>query len=88
MSYLSDRDIEIHNECKKHSLCFGCPVNPYECFHFRRPPCSIVFRLCPECGRAYTDAPAISRRSGGNEICPECGMREALEDWKQENDNC
>ena len=41
---------------------------------------------CPVCGRTYTDRPAISRRGEGKEICPECGMKEALEDWEDEGD--
>ena len=36
-------------------------------------------RLCPECGKLYTDAPAISRKDNTSEICPECGTKEALE---------
>ena len=34
---------------------------------------------CPICGCEYTDAPAISRTDGVTEICPECGIRQALE---------
>lgn len=47
-----------------------------------------IKRTCPVCGRTYTDPPAISRRSEHKEICPECGTREAIEDWNQEHDNC
>ena len=36
--------------------------------------------ICPKCGRYYNDHPAISRRNNATEICPECGLREALED--------
>lgn len=35
-------------------------------------------RICPVCGRSYTDPPALSRRDDKTDICPECGMREAL----------
>ena len=35
-------------------------------------------RKCPVCGRAYTDHPALSRRDNETEICPDCGVREAL----------
>lgn len=35
-------------------------------------------RICPVCGRSYTDPPALSRRDNKTDICPECGMREAL----------
>lgn len=36
-------------------------------------------RVCPKCGKEYTDAPALSRKDN-TDICPECGTREALED--------
>ena len=35
-------------------------------------------RICPKCGKKYEDHPAISRTDDKTEICPECGMREAL----------
>jgi len=38
-------------------------------------------RVCPVCGETYTGYPAISRRDNLTEICPDCGTREALEDW-------
>lgn len=37
-------------------------------------------RICPSCGKEYTDEPAVSRKDG-SEICPECGEEEALDDW-------
>ncbi len=39
-------------------------------------------RTCPKCGKEYTEHPALSRTDNKTEICPECGVREALEDWK------
>lgn len=41
--------------------------------------------LCPSCGSYYTDPPAVSRKHPGVNICPECGMREALEAASMEN---
>lgn len=38
-------------------------------------------RICPACGRMYTDYPALSHRDNKTEICPDCGTREALEDF-------
>lgn len=35
-------------------------------------------RTCPVCGRAYTEPPALSRRDNATDICPDCGMMEAL----------
>ena len=37
-------------------------------------------RNCPICHRDYKDYPALSRRDNKTEICPECGVLEALED--------
>lgn len=37
-------------------------------------------KICPKCGKEYTDYPAISRRDNKTEICSECGLAEALED--------
>lgn len=39
----------------------------------------VITRLCPSCGSYYTDPPAVSRKHKGVNICPECGMKEALE---------
>lgn len=35
-------------------------------------------RVCPICGRRYTERPALSRRDNATDICPECGIMEAL----------
>lgn len=35
-------------------------------------------RICPVCGRAYTEPPALSRRDNTTDICPDCGVMEAL----------
>lgn len=37
--------------------------------------------ICPICGREYTDYPALSRRDNTTEICPDCGLSEALNDF-------
>ena len=34
--------------------------------------------ICPVCGQAYADRPALSRRDNETLICPDCGTREAL----------
>ena len=36
-------------------------------------------RVCPLCGQAYTDAPALSRTDNETLICPDCGTRQALD---------
>jgi predicted RNA-binding Zn-ribbon protein involved in translation (DUF1610 family) len=35
---------------------------------------------CPCCGNPLTEHPALSRRDNKTEICPACGVREAMED--------
>lgn len=35
-------------------------------------------RICPLCGQPYTEPPALSRRDNATDICPDCGMMEAL----------
>lgn len=42
-------------------------------------------KICPICGREYTEHPAISRRDNITEICPTCGMKESLEDYITSN---
>ena len=36
-------------------------------------------RTCPACGIEYRNVPAISRKDNRTLICPDCGIREALE---------
>lgn len=36
-------------------------------------------KICPKCGAEYCDHPAISRKDGNAEICPNCGTIEAVE---------
>lgn len=36
------------------------------------------YRMCPRCGRPYSDYPAISRYDNKTEICPDCGVEEAM----------
>ena len=35
--------------------------------------------ICPRCGKAYHEPPALSRIDNQTLICPDCGTREALE---------
>lgn len=39
----------------------------------------IMLEVCPRCGKAYTEHPALSRVDNETLICPDCGVREALE---------
>ena len=36
-------------------------------------------RVCPLCGKAYAAPPALSRTDNETLICPDCGIRQALE---------
>lgn len=38
-----------------------------------------MIKTCPLCGKKYQGHPAISRKDNTTPICPDCGMREALE---------
>lgn len=35
-------------------------------------------RVCPVCGQEYSAPPALSRKDNETQICPDCGIREAL----------
>ena len=35
--------------------------------------------VCPLCGKLYAGHPALSRTDNRTEICPDCGIRQALE---------
>lgn len=35
--------------------------------------------ICPKCGLPYEGRPALSRDDSKTLICPDCGVREALE---------
>lgn len=35
--------------------------------------------VCPKCGKEYTGYPALSREDNETYICPDCGVREALQ---------
>ena len=36
-------------------------------------------RVCPLCGKTYSEYPALSRTDNETLICPDCGTRQALE---------
>ena len=38
----------------------------------------IRISVCPRCGQAYREHPALSRLDNETLICPDCGTREAL----------
>ncbi len=38
-------------------------------------------KICPKCGRVYMCPPALSREDNKTDICPVCGVREALDAW-------
>ena len=36
-------------------------------------------RICPLCGKEYSEVPALSRLDNETLICPDCGTRQALD---------
>lgn len=36
-------------------------------------------RVCPRCGKEYSEPPAVSRADNKTKICPLCGTKEALD---------
>lgn len=40
-----------------------------------------IYRIavCPKCGQTYIGHPALSRADNETLICPDCGVREALD---------
>ena len=39
----------------------------------------LEIQRCPKCNKEFTEHPALSREDNETEICPECGVREAVE---------
>jgi hypothetical protein len=39
----------------------------------------LEIQRCPKCHKEFTEYPAISRDDYETEICPECGIREAMD---------
>lgn len=39
--------------------------------------------VCPSCNQEYSERPALSRVDNMTKICPECGMKEAIEVFNQ-----
>lgn len=40
-----------------------------------------VYQVCPICNKEFNCYPAISRKDNKTEICPKCGMMEALDNF-------
>ena len=38
-----------------------------------------IYQACPICSKEFNCYPAISRKDNKTKICPECGIKEALE---------
>ena len=43
----------------------------------------LEIQRCPKCGREFTEYPALSREDNETEICPECGIAEAVEAYQK-----
>ena len=40
-------------------------------------------RTCPNCGKKYSEHPALSRKDNETLICADCGTKEALAEYLQ-----
>lgn len=91
MSYLTPEEVRLVEECRTHRLCALCDRSRMECMMFRKKhgveADSSRIKTCPVCGQMYTDRPALSRREGVGEICPDCGTKEALEDYEKHKED-
>lgn len=38
-------------------------------------------QICPRCNEEFSEYPALSRKDNKTEICPRCGVEEAMEDF-------
>lgn len=45
----------------------------------KQPTQAKISALCPLCGATYHERPALSRTDGQTLICPDCGIRQALD---------
>lgn len=43
----------------------------------------LEIQRCPKCGKEFTEYPALSREDNKTEICPECGIAEAVETYSR-----
>lgn len=43
----------------------------------------LELQRCPKCKKEFTEHPALSREDDETEICPECGVREAIEAYQK-----
>lgn len=57
-------------------------MNPYHTGNRRFIGGTIPEGDCPKCHRHYRGHPAISRSDNKTKICPECGYKEAMDDFK------
>ena len=43
----------------------------------------LEIQRCPKCKKEFTEYPALSREDNETEICPGCGVREAIEAYQK-----
>lgn len=53
-------------------------------------PKTLIYRIfelqrSPKCKKEFTEYPALSRDDNATEMCPECGVREAIEAYEKSN---
>lgn len=54
------------------------PVNPGK---RRKIMSRYKWKVCPRCEKIFNEHPALNRKDNTTEICPACGMQEAMDQW-------
>lgn len=40
-------------------------------------------KICDKCGKEYAGHPALSRKDNKAKVCPECGLKEAIDSFRE-----
>jgi predicted RNA-binding Zn-ribbon protein involved in translation (DUF1610 family) len=79
---LEGKDIPDEKEDEEHEESEEKPEGPMdEASPIDFPYDNTTDKVCPKCGKHYTQFPALSRRDNATWICPDCGKDEAMEDY-------
>lgn len=71
------------SSCIHYAKVFNNP-KAADCAIVTKDPYKVtLLRRCPKCHQPYADYPAISRDDNKTEICPRCGMAEALRKYNE-----
>ncbi len=92
--YVGEKDFDGKKlDAKEQYSSFLCDAKRYDDMDILREeleglPKTLTFKImelqkCPKCGKEFTEHPALSREDNETEICPECGVREAIEAYQK-----